>query len=275
MIPGLALPWSIVPVYLISNFAEFTQNSYGPELQVTSCSAGVAWELHLLTAILAATTCSIWALALSEQLQKVAETPLLLVPNFLKGYLPDGLRAWAAEPHPWLRRLEIAVAWIHKGIADLYLDFISFLVMRTCGYQYAWYGFFLTMLTVLLQNVGGAVYISFTVESSQRLGYAFLCLVLTPPWKLLDRTALERVGIFLTSVRVLLEDLPQLLLKIHFTVTVYRNPFVVFDILLTIPFALLDMKEVWSYCWRKESQVDTYAPVTVDDPRGLVAGPGF
>ncbi|CAE7763710.1 pknD [Symbiodinium sp. CCMP2456] len=281
IIPGLALPWSVVPVYLISNFAEFTQNSFGPDFQVTSCSDGVAWEFHLLTAVLAATTCSIWALALSKQLQKVAETPLLLVPKFLKSYLSDGLRAWDAEPHPPLRRLEIALAWIHKGIADLYLDFISFLVMRTCGYQYAWYGFFLAILTVLLQNVGGAMYISFTVKGPQKLGYAFLCLVLTPPWKLLDPMALERVGIFLTSVRVILEDLPQLLLKVHFTLTVYRNPFVIFDILLTIPFALFDMKEVCSYCSRKEGKVETYAPVTVDDQRDrerglvLVADPAF
>ena len=266
---GLALPWSLVPAYLLLNFNSFTKDLFTGNAMI-SCSDGLSWEFHLTTALLAASSASLWAKVLEAQVKQVEQTPLGAVPDFLRSFFHffPKVSDFVAKPPPWAKKLQILMGWVHKSIGDQYLDFCSFLVMRACGYKFAWLAFALVCSAVALQNIGGAIVILCTVPGNAftRLKYASICLVMAPPWELVDPNNLEEAGMFLTATRAIAEDLPQLILKFHFTWTVHVTLFVIFDLCVSLPFALLDGMVVFKYmCKRANKTKQTYLELESGD----------
>ncbi|OLP98768.1 hypothetical protein AK812_SmicGene18784 [Symbiodinium microadriaticum] len=109
-------------------------------------------------------------------------------------------------------------------------DLTSFLVMKACGYEYSWLPLIFLLAALIMQNVGGLLYASF----------ALIWAVMMPPWKLVDLD-LEAVGNFGTAVRLLVQDFPQLAVKLHFTFSFYASWFVVSDCAITLCVAAIDL----------------------------------
>ena len=76
---------------------------------------------------------------------------------------------------------------------------------------------------------------------------------MAPPFKLIDPN-LEATRIYMVLARLLSEDLPQLLLQAHFTITVYQNWFVMVNLGVSLLFALMDAKDVCNYCISQDQQ---------------------
>ena len=76
---------------------------------------------------------------------------------------------------------------------------------------------------------------------------------MAPPFKLIDPN-LEATRIYMVLARLLSEDLPQLLLQAHFTLTVYQNWFVMVNLGGGLLFALMDAKDVYNYCIPQDQQ---------------------
>ena len=74
---------------------------------------------------------------------------------------------------------------------------------------------------------------------------------MAPPLKQLNEK-LTPAAMYVTMVRLISEDLPQLLIQLHFTIFVYQNPFVLFNVMLTLLFAAMDVKALCSYCQPKK-----------------------
>lgn len=74
-----------------------------------------------------------------------------------------------------------------------------------------------------------------------------MSLAMAPPFKLIDPN-LEATRIYMVLARLLSEDLPQLLLQAHFTITVYQNWFVMVNLGVSLLFALMDATDLYNYC---------------------------
>ena len=131
----------------------------------------------------------------------------------------------------------------------------SYFVLRSCGYSLAKYTLIAIVLAILFQNVGGALHIfcSSTWPRSKKCLYAMMSLAMAPPFKLIDPN-LEATRIYMLLARLLSEDLPQLLLQAHFTITVYQNWFVMVNLGVSLLFALMDAKDVYNYCISQDQQ---------------------
>eukprot|EP00439_Symbiodinium_sp_Y106_P064173 s95_g10.t1 len=217
---GCFWPWSPVPVFIAASFSELTAMAFTEKEQRISCSSGVSWELHLFTALLSAFCTSLWALALDGM----------------------GIKRLAAETAPpWsLQRAEILVSWVYNSIGDRYLDLTSFLVMKACGYEYSWLSLTFLLVALIIQNAGGLLYASFVVHKACNCRYVLIWAVMMPPWRLVDLD-LEAVGKFGTAVRVLVQDFPQIAVKLHFIFTIYKNWFVMSDCAISLCVAAIDI----------------------------------
>lgn len=96
-----------------------------------------------------------------------------------------------------------------------------------------------------------------------------MSLAMAPPFKLIDPN-LEATRIYMVLARLLSEDLPQLLLQAHFTITVYQNWFVMVKMGVSLLFALMDAKDVYNYCTSQDQQhpYDTYVNVEMAAAEG-------
>ncbi|CAE7550270.1 pknD [Symbiodinium microadriaticum] len=217
---GVLWPWAPVPVFIAASFGELTATAFTEKEQKLSCSNGVSWELHLFTALLSAFCTSLWAIVLDGM----------------------GIKRLAAETAPpWsLQRAKLVVSWVYDSIGDRYLDLTSFLVMKACGYEYSWLPLIFLLAALIMQNVGGLLYASFVVHKACNCRYALIWAVMMPPWKLVDLD-LEAVGNFGTAVRLLVQDFPQLAVKLHFTFSFYASWFVVSDCAITLCVAAIDL----------------------------------
>lgn len=217
---GVLWPWAPVPVFIAASFGELTAMAFTEKEQKLSCSNGVSWELHLFTALLSAFCTSLWAIVLDGM----------------------GIKRLAAETAPpWsLQRAKLVVSWVYDSIGDRYLDLTSFLVMKACGYEYSWLPLIFLLAALIMQNVGGLLYASFVVHKACNCRYALIWAVMMPPWKLVDLD-LEAVGNFGTAVRLLVQDFPQLAVKLHFTFSFYASWFVVSDCAITLCVAAIDL----------------------------------
>ena len=96
-----------------------------------------------------------------------------------------------------------------------------------------------------------------------------MSVAMAPPFKLIDPN-LEATQIYMVLARLLSEDLPQLVLQAHFTLTVYQNWFVMVKMGVSLLFALMDAKDVYNYCTSQDQQhpYDTYVNVEMAAAEG-------
>ena len=235
---GVAMPWSAVPLFLMASFNELTARAFTEFAPPISCAAGTAWELHLLTALLTAFCASLWALWAQRAPLEKSEA-LLKIPKAIHGCLPKVLQDLADKPRPGAKRLGSLVSWAHTSIGDRYLALTSILVMRACGYEYAWLSLLLLVGAMVLQNVAGALCILGTAKETVRHRYALLWSLTIPPWDLLD-PELEQAGWCSTATRVVVQDVLQMAFQLHFTFSLYTNWVVVTALAVSLPFAIAD-----------------------------------
>ena len=117
------------------------------------------------------------------------------------------------------------------------------------------YALIAILLAILFQNLGGALHVfcSSTLPRSKKCLYAMMSLAMAPTFKLIDPN-LEATRIYMVLARLLSEDLPQLVLQAHFTITVYPNWFVTVNLGVSLLFALMDAKDVYNYCISQDQQ---------------------
>ncbi|CAE7328911.1 pknD [Symbiodinium sp. CCMP2592] len=135
-----------------------------------------------------------------------------------------------------------ALAWlsVRQRFLELPFDLTSFLVMKACGYEYSWLPLTFLLAALIMQNAGGLLYASFVVHKACNCRYVLIWTIMMPPWRLVDLD-LEAVGKFSTVVRVLVQDFPQMAVKLHFIFTFYKNWFVMSDCAISLCVAAIDI----------------------------------
>ena len=122
--PFLRLP---VPLFLLFSFDALREDAFtSTKPLAVTCAAGIGWEYHIFTAFVVATSASLWALCLGDQ---VTEGPLFQVPSFLRPRTPPAmvnLLEKLENPPPTLKRplkrLQQLLSWVQGSMGDQYLD---------------------------------------------------------------------------------------------------------------------------------------------------------
>jgi len=252
----LALPWAAAAVHLLLSFDHVIETSFTTKgILEVSCATGTAWELHLCTAVSMTFSLSLWAIFLTAQVDSVSRRPLDLIPSFMKDYIPPAVRELDEQHSPWMKRMQVFVGWAYSSMYDQYADLTTNLIMLTCGFEYARWSLLALLVSLLLQNIGGAVHILLYNSSEHRWLYALMCLIMAPPWELVDPSTLKSSGMYMTAMRVVFEDLAQMISQVAFTLLVYRNKFVIFNLATSFCFAGLSAKTVVKYYMDSSQQI--------------------
>ncbi|CAE7676416.1 trim71 [Symbiodinium sp. CCMP2456] len=271
----VALPWAAVPLSLYWSFDHMAATSFTTRsvLEI-SCAMGTAWELHLCTAVSMTFSLSLWAIVLAAQVDSVSHEPLMELPNCA----PECLQEFSKHPGGYTKRLQVYFGWAYGSMYDQYADLTTNLIMLSCGFEFAQWSLVALLISFFLQNIGGAVHILLYNSSEHKCRYALMCFVMAPPWELVDPSTLKSSGMYMTAMRLVFEDLAQMISQVFFTWLVYRNPFVIFNLATSSFFACLSAKNVAKYYLAPRKETNPTEPPlrgrqTDTEMRALLRGP--
>ena len=122
--PFLRLP---VPLFLLFSFDALREDAFtSTKPLAVTCAAGIGWEYHIFTAFVVATSASLWALCLGDQ---VTEGPLFQVPSFLPASHAPSNGQFAGKAGKSSTNFEAAfeaaptmLSWVQGSMGDQYLD---------------------------------------------------------------------------------------------------------------------------------------------------------